>query len=284
MVNVAERVGGGQVTVDTERSRRVSSVVDCSQQPAGGQHPQRHGDGGVHDGRAHEQHAVGPRQPPHFRRQRHPKTDRNRIFLAGGCLKIARMRSRWRLNCAVERTIGIYYHPGCSCRMGPAGDPTAVVDATGAVHGLAGLSVCDASIFPLLMRANTNLPSTLVSTLAIDSSAPSTEYAGMSGVGVFKSTDGGVSWKAVNTGLIATTVSMAVAFAERAGDRLLAQPRIGMPEFRTAQQPKSDAVRRDGIAIRLELVQIVARAREHGSVPAVVAGRRVRVAGHVALT
>ena len=46
--------------------------------------------------------------------------------------------------------------------MGPARDPMAVVDATGAVHGLAGLSVCDAAIFPLLMRANTNLPSAML--------------------------------------------------------------------------------------------------------------------------
>lgn len=46
--------------------------------------------------------------------------------------------------------------------MGPADDATAVVDATGKVHGLEGLYVCDASIFPVLMRANTNLPSAML--------------------------------------------------------------------------------------------------------------------------
>jgi choline dehydrogenase len=62
----------------------------------------------------------------------------------------------------INRTVGIYYHPACSCRMGPAGDPEAVVDPHGKVHGLEALYVCDASIFPLLMRANTNLPAAMI--------------------------------------------------------------------------------------------------------------------------
>jgi choline dehydrogenase-like flavoprotein len=45
--------------------------------------------------------------------------------------------------------------------MGPATDPNAVVDAGGRVHGLAGLYVCDASIFPFSLRANLNLPSAM---------------------------------------------------------------------------------------------------------------------------
>lgn len=62
----------------------------------------------------------------------------------------------------IRRYVGIDYHPACSCRMGPSSDPEAVVDATGKVHGLDGLYVCDASIFPTLMRANTNLPAVMV--------------------------------------------------------------------------------------------------------------------------
>ena len=62
----------------------------------------------------------------------------------------------------IRRYQGIDYHPACTCRMGPASDPTAVVDATGKVHGLDNLYVCDASIFPTLMRANTNLPAAMV--------------------------------------------------------------------------------------------------------------------------
>jgi choline dehydrogenase len=60
------------------------------------------------------------------------------------------------------RRVGIYYHPACSCRMGPASDPLAVVDACGRLHGLDNLYVCDASIYPRLMRANTNLPSAML--------------------------------------------------------------------------------------------------------------------------
>jgi choline dehydrogenase len=62
----------------------------------------------------------------------------------------------------IARTVGIYYHPTSTCRMGPMGDPLAVVDPRGAVHGLEGLSICDASIFPTLMRANTNLPAAMI--------------------------------------------------------------------------------------------------------------------------
>jgi choline dehydrogenase len=60
-----------------------------------------------------------------------------------------------------ESTVTTCYHPSCSCRMGPASDPQAVVDADGRVHGLTGLYVCDASIFPVIPRANTNLPAAM---------------------------------------------------------------------------------------------------------------------------
>jgi choline dehydrogenase-like flavoprotein len=38
--------------------------------------------------------------------------------------------------------------------MGPASDPGSVVDHAGRVHGLAGLRVADASVFPTVPRAN----------------------------------------------------------------------------------------------------------------------------------
>ncbi len=62
----------------------------------------------------------------------------------------------------IRSAVGIYYHPSCSCRMGPASDLTAVVDPRGSVHGLENLAICDASIFPRLMRANTNLPAAML--------------------------------------------------------------------------------------------------------------------------
>lgn len=56
---------------------------------------------------------------------------------------------------------GTVYHPSCTARMGP--DPAAsVVDADLRVHGLQGLRVCDASVFPTLIGGNTNAPSILV--------------------------------------------------------------------------------------------------------------------------
>jgi choline dehydrogenase len=66
------------------------------------------------------------------------------------------------LRMLLGRRVGIYYHPSCTARMGPSSDPQAVVDATSRVHGLEGLYICDASIYPRLMRANTNLPSAML--------------------------------------------------------------------------------------------------------------------------
>ncbi len=50
-----------------------------------------------------------------------------------------------------------YYHPTGTCRMGAPGDPLAVVDGSGRVHGLDGLLVCDASVIPVSPRAGTHL-------------------------------------------------------------------------------------------------------------------------------
>ncbi|MGW4031207.1 GMC family oxidoreductase [Streptomyces sp. NPDC004838] len=55
-----------------------------------------------------------------------------------------------------------YWHPAGSCRMGPADDPYAVVDHTGKVHGLEGLHIADASVFPQVPRGTPALPTTVV--------------------------------------------------------------------------------------------------------------------------
>ena len=55
-----------------------------------------------------------------------------------------------------------YYHPVGACKMGPDSDPAAVVDSTGKVHGLDNLYVADASIMPVVPRANTNLPTLML--------------------------------------------------------------------------------------------------------------------------
>ena len=49
------------------------------------------------------------------------------------------------------------FHPVSTCRMGP--DPRgAVVDHRLRVHGLAGLRIVDASVFPAVTSGNTNAP------------------------------------------------------------------------------------------------------------------------------
>jgi choline dehydrogenase len=62
----------------------------------------------------------------------------------------------------VRAGVGHYYHPAGTCKMGPASDPTAVVDAVGKVHGLDGLYVADCSVMPQVPRANTNIPAAVV--------------------------------------------------------------------------------------------------------------------------
>jgi choline dehydrogenase len=63
-------------------------------------------------------------------------------------------------------TVAHYFHPVGTCAMGAARDRGAVVDARGRVHGLDNCYVGDASIIPVVPRANTNIP-TLVSGLRI---------------------------------------------------------------------------------------------------------------------
>jgi choline dehydrogenase len=55
-----------------------------------------------------------------------------------------------------------YCHPAGTCKMGPATDPAAVVDPAGAVHGVEGLYVADASVMPSITRGNINLPTAMI--------------------------------------------------------------------------------------------------------------------------
>jgi choline dehydrogenase len=55
-----------------------------------------------------------------------------------------------------------YFHPVGTCAMGPARDRAAVVDSRGRIHGLDNAYVADASIMPVIPRANTNLPALVV--------------------------------------------------------------------------------------------------------------------------
>lgn len=50
------------------------------------------------------------------------------------------------------------YHPVGTCKMGPASDPTAVVDHQLKVHGVEGVRVADCAMMPTLVSGNTHAP------------------------------------------------------------------------------------------------------------------------------
>ena len=54
------------------------------------------------------------------------------------------------------------WHASGSCRMGRETDPAAVVTPEGKVIGVEGLRICDASVMPVIPRANTNLPTIMI--------------------------------------------------------------------------------------------------------------------------
>lgn len=60
------------------------------------------------------------------------------------------------------------FHLMGTCRMGPASDPSAVVDDELRVHGLEGLRVADASIMPSMPSANTNAGTLMIGEKASD--------------------------------------------------------------------------------------------------------------------
>lgn len=62
---------------------------------------------------------------------------------------------------------GTVFHPSCTCKMGP--DPlSSVVDSRLRVHGVEGLRVVDASVFPNVTSGNTNAPTMMVAARAAD--------------------------------------------------------------------------------------------------------------------
>ena len=74
----------------------------------------------------------------------------------------ATLASDEALDAWLYREVTTSQHISCTCKMGPASDPMAVVDQYGRVHGLDKLRVVDASIMPDCIRANTNVTTMMI--------------------------------------------------------------------------------------------------------------------------
>ena len=77
----------------------------------------------------------------------------------------------------IRRTVETGYHPVGTCKMGPEGDRTAVVDPECRVHGVAGLRVVDASVMPGVVSGNTNAATIMIAEKASDAIRGSTAAA-----------------------------------------------------------------------------------------------------------
>jgi choline dehydrogenase len=60
------------------------------------------------------------------------------------------------------RTVGTARHVSGTCKMGPAGDPMALVNQRLQVHGLEGIRCADPSVLPNVTRANTNVTAIMI--------------------------------------------------------------------------------------------------------------------------
>ncbi|KAL0867676.1 hypothetical protein ABMA27_008416 [Loxostege sticticalis] len=70
--------------------------------------------------------------------------------------------------CAVRTFTATLHHQIATCRMGPAGDPRAVVDPELRVHGVNKLRVVDSSVIPRTVSAHTHAPAVMIGEKAAD--------------------------------------------------------------------------------------------------------------------
>lgn len=80
----------------------------------------------------------------------------------------AGVQSDTEIDAFIRAKVESAYHPSCSCKMGSAEDPLAVVDPQTRVYGLEGLRVVDSSIMPSVTTGNLNAPTIMLAEKAAD--------------------------------------------------------------------------------------------------------------------
>ncbi|HEY6482259.1 MAG TPA: choline dehydrogenase [Steroidobacteraceae bacterium] len=78
------------------------------------------------------------------------------------------VRSDEEIDAFVRAHVESAYHPSCSCRMGAAQDPMAVVDPELQVRGVQALRVVDSSVMPTITTGNLNAPTIMLAEKAAD--------------------------------------------------------------------------------------------------------------------
>jgi len=80
----------------------------------------------------------------------------------------AEVQSDEQIDAFIRAKVESAYHPSCSCKMGGAQDPMAVVDPQTRVYGLERLRVVDSSIMPSITTGNLNAPTIMLAEKAAD--------------------------------------------------------------------------------------------------------------------
>jgi len=78
------------------------------------------------------------------------------------------VRSDEEIDTFIRAKVESAYHPSCSCKMGSASDPMAVVDRETRVIGVEALRVVDSSIMPSITTGNLNAPTIMLAEKAAD--------------------------------------------------------------------------------------------------------------------
>jgi 4-pyridoxate dehydrogenase len=131
--------------------------------------------------------SADPRAPVRIR-QNFLSTDNDKRTIRGGLKLVRRMaqtaplsgfvarelkpgpdvQSDDALDAYIRATAATAHHPLGTCKMGPAGDKMAVVDAELQLYGVEGLRVIDASVMPDLVGGNINAPVIMIAEKAAD--------------------------------------------------------------------------------------------------------------------